>query len=342
LAVVASIVLGGLMSCGSDDDDPAQGGEAMDAPNDLSGELIAATDLGDGWDSAGGPQPAELSDGPAPFSSPCPNGDTVALSDEAAKQASRGSASIELAHSENADDFVYEVLRHDPSGELFEAFRQAWESCVGQSWKQGYDPVENVRLTTFELHDLGDEASAYREQWGSGGEYYGTDLMALVRTNGLLLLMVARAEDIAGSADDRFETTLAAAVAELNDGTWNPGMLNAAVAPEVDVPAEIDVGGPGALTIHGNEGCELHGSENSYVVSSPNDFSDEFPPNVQWLIEQVFDLHPLSNLQVWPDRVDIEAFLKMDSSGLQKLDASATDQLAENLRERIGSRSICR
>ena len=128
-----------------------------EAPEDLSGELLGGPDLGDGWDSAGGQQ-REFLDGSAPITSPCPDGETVELSDEAVAQADARDASIELAQEDNGDDFVYEVLHHDPSGELFEAFRDAWESCVGQTWEQGDDPVENVRLESVELDDLGDEA----------------------------------------------------------------------------------------------------------------------------------------------------------------------------------------
>ena len=156
------------------------------------------------------------------------------------------------------------------------------------------------------------------------------------------MLMVVRAEDIAGSADEVLHAALTGAVAKLENGTWSPGMLDAAVAPEVDMPAEVEVVGPGDLTVYGNDGCDLHGNENSYVVSSPDSFSDDFPANVQWLIEQVFDANALSDLQVWPDRVDIEAFLTMDVSGLEKLDDAATENLAADLRERLGNRSICR
>jgi hypothetical protein len=327
---------------GGDDDDTRPASGTSEAPDDLSGELIGGADLGEGWDSAGGPQPAELIVGSAALDSPCPGGETVELSDDAMALASRGNASIELARVGNVDDLVYEVLHHDPSGELFEAFRDAWGSCVGETWEQGDDPVENVRLESLDVDDLGEDARAYRSEWGSGGEYDGTDLLALVHTSGVLALVVVRAEDTAGGADDVFEAALAAAVAKLEDDIWSPGMLSAEVAPGVDQPAEVAVVGPGDLTVHGNDGCQLHGSESSYVVSSPDDFSDELPANVEWLIEQVFDAHALSNLQVWDDRVDIEAFLKMDASGLEKLDRAATEQLAEDLRQRLGNRSICR
>ena len=71
--------------------------------------------------------------------------------------------------------------------------------------------------------------------------------------------------------------------------------------------------GPGISPCTATTVATSHGNENSYVVSSPDSFSDDFPANVQWLIEQVFDANALSDLQVWPDRVDIEAFLTMDS-----------------------------
>ena len=289
---------------------------------------------------ARGPQPGELIEGSEPVSSPCPDGETVELSEEALGQAARGNASIELTHEDRPDDLVYEVLHHDPSGELFEAFRDAWESCVGQTWEQGDDPVENVRLESIGFDDLGDEASAYREEWGSGGEYYGTDLWAFIRTTGVLVLIVVRAEDTAGSADDVFDAALTAAVAKLEDGAWNP-VLNAAVAAEVDVPAEVEIVAPGELIVYGNDGCELLGGGSGYVLGSPDAFSDELPPNVQWFIEEVFDAHALSSVTVQPDQVYIDAFLTSDASGTEKLDDVATDLLALELRQGLGNRSIC-
>jgi hypothetical protein len=341
-AVMVSVLLGGLVSWGGGDIDASQpSGDTGEAPEDLSGELIAGPDLGGGWYSAGGPQPGELIEGSEPVISPCPDGETVELSEEAVAQASRGNASIELTHEDRVDDFVYEALHHDSSGELFEAFRNAWDSCVGQTWEQGDDPVENVRLESIEFDDLGDEASAYREEWGSGGEYYGTDLLAFARTRGVLVLIVVRAEDTAGSADVLFDAALIAAVAKLEDGTWNPGVLNAAVAPEVDVPAVIEVVEPGELIVYGNDGCELLGGETGYFLSDPGSFSDELPPNVQWFVEQVFDAHALSDVTVDPDRMYIAVYLTSDETGTEKLDDRATDLLAVELRQRLGNRSIC-
>jgi hypothetical protein len=55
----------------------------------------------------------------------------------------------------------------------------------------------------------------------------------------------------------------------------------------------------------------------------------------------VFEVSPEADLGVSADRVVIDLIVKSDEGGIVRADESATNQIADQLRNRLGTRSIC-
>ena len=334
-------------ACARSGDGTIGGGEAAgEAPQDLSGELLRLDDLDGEWDT-GGPEEFGDSDIGDEVSGPCP-GEPVPLRDAQRNVGAPGNAKIRL-ESVDADTVLVEWLSHDPTGELFEATRQAFDACVGEEWEEGEDPVENVKLETIDLGDQGDDAVGYRQLWGSGGDYYGQDVFAVVRVGDVSLSLYLTEE----TTDDPLEgdvlpDVLAAAVAHLEDGTW-AAAVDEPVAPEVDEPASVTVeredgSDRWGLVVSGNGGCRFHNQENESIgIMDDEEIPDwDLAPNVEWLVQHVFEVYPRVTLSVAADRVYVTLY-KENGGGANAIgvDRVTAERAAEELRERLGNRSVC-
>ena len=191
-----------------------EAGEAAgEAPQDLRGELLSVDDLDGEWDTAG-PEEIDVSDVGDEVTGPCPDGETVSLPNVQRNLGAPGNATITFEAADGTDMLLVEELSHDPTGELFDAYRQAFDACVGEEWEQtGRDGLENVKVETMDL-DV-DEAVGYRELWGS--DYDRQDLFALVRVGNVSLSLWLNGE-ITDDPSGGFPRALAAAVAHLEDG----------------------------------------------------------------------------------------------------------------------------
>lgn len=323
-------------------------------PDDLSGELLTAEDLDGTWDT-GGPDEVEVSDAEDEVPSPCEQGPGAVVSDHQQSIGAVGNATIAL-ESVDTDARLVQHLYHDPDGEVFAAFRQAFDACVGEEWEQGGDPVENVTLEAVDLGDHGDDAVGYRELWGSGGEYYGQDLLAVVRTEEVLLLLALTEE----RTDDPMRRellpgSLAVAVARLEDGEWQ-SVPDEPLAPPVDEPASVVVEENSfdewGLVVRGNSGCRFHEQEDMLIAVMEQEELREpaeargwdLAPNVMWLLEQAFAVHPSVSVSVAIDRVDISLYEETvdgDSTAYGLVDQETAERVAEDLREVLGNRSVC-
>ncbi len=125
---------------------------------DLSGELLTLQDLDGEW-ATDGPEEIKASDVVGDnMTGPCPGGETVLLPNVEDNLRAPRNAPISFETVDGTGMVLSEEVSHDPTGELFEAFRQAFDACVGEEWEQGNDPVENVKFETIDLADHGDDA----------------------------------------------------------------------------------------------------------------------------------------------------------------------------------------
>jgi hypothetical protein len=344
------------IACGGGDEGSVGGGEAAgEAPQDLSGELLSLDDLDGEWDT-GGPEEFDSSDLGGEVTSPCPSGETVSLPNAARNLDAPGNATIGF-ESVDTDVVLIEALSHDPSGELFKAFGQAFDACVGEEWEQGDDPVEDEKLETIDLGDQGDDVVGYRQLWGSGGDYYGQDVFAAVRVGDVWLSLYLTEESTGDPLDGGvFPEALAAAVAHLEDGKWAAAAaVDEPVAPEVDQPASVTVEMAeldSYLVVEGNGGCRFLREENVTISFAEREELDDLeedpdfdlPPNVKWLVEQAFAIHPSVSVDVSDDRVVVSLYEEHDygeSIGYRRVDRETAERTADELRERLGNRSVC-
>jgi hypothetical protein len=119
------------------------------------------------------------------------------------------------------------------------------------------------------------------------------------------------------------------------------------VAPEVDEPASVTVepktGGSG-LVVRGNGGCRFTNVENEITSI---DLEEEipqwhFPPNVEWLVRQIFAVYPKVTVNVATDRVDVTFYKKgLSGSHAVGVDRETAEHAADDLRGRLGNRSVC-
>jgi hypothetical protein len=333
-------------SCGGGSEDGVGTGEAAgEAPQDLSGELLSVDDLKGEWDT-GGPEEFGDSDVGDVVTGPCP-GQLVPLHDVERNVGAPGNATITF-ESVDADTRLVQWLSHDPTGELFEATRQVFDACVGEEWEQGDDPVENVKLETIDLGDQGDDAVGYRELWGSGGDYYGQDVFAVVRVGDVWLSLYLTEDNIDDPLEgDVFPDALAAAVAHLEDGKWAPA-VDEPVAPEVDEPATVTVekeeGSDGwGLVVRGNGGCRFLNQKNEGIaILDKEEIPDwHLAPNVEWLVQQIFEVYPRVSLGVDADRVGVTLYKPHGGTTAIGVDRETAERAADELRERLGNRSVC-
>ena len=328
------------------DGDIGVGEAAGEAPQDLSGELLSLDDLDGEWDT-GGPEEIDVSDLGGEVTGPCPGGQTVALRDMQRNQAAPGNATIRFESADLTGVVLVEELSHDPTGELFEAFRQVFDACVGEEWEQGNDPVENVKFETIDLGDHGDDAVGYRQLWGSGGEYYGQDQFAVVRVGDVALSLYVTEENTDDPLDgDVLPEALAAAVAHLEDGEWATA-VDEPGAPELDEPASVTVemdDGEWGLVVRGNGGCRFRDQENESIgIFEEEEIPDwDLAPNVEWLAQQIFAVYADVSLTVSADRVDVTLY-KENQGGANAIgvDRETAEHAADDLRERLGNRAVC-
>ena len=334
-------MLAGLLVSCADDDAAAP---AAKAPDDLTGELIAEDDLDGSW-SRLEPHSDELlgggTDEPGVVTAVCPDGEDVPLPDRALGETSPDAVAVIMQSRDDVDDEVTHWLQHDPSGELTEAFRRALDSCAGQEWEQGDDPEQHIRFETTDIEGLDEDVAAYRVRWGLGdGEFDLTDMLAVGRSNGVAVFVWVTTDDATGRAEEIVGDALRAALQRLDDGVWTPGVLDTPVAPEVLESATVRVVEPGRIAVVGNGGCELLAGPDGYHVSNPSDFQDELPRNVQWFVEQVFDVDPQSDVSLDRARATINVYAQRDVGEIA--DADATVAIATELESRLANRSICR
>jgi hypothetical protein len=342
-------------ACGGGDDSEVGSGEAAgEAPQELSGELLSLDDLEGEWDT-GGPEKIGASEGGNEVAAPCPDGASVSLRDAQRNLNASGNATISF-ESVAVDTLLVEDLYHDPTGELFEAFQETFDSCVGMEWEAGDDPVENLALETTDLAGHGDATAGYRLLWGSGGDYYGQDALALVRARDVLLVLSLTEESIDDPFDgDILPQALAAAVGHLEDGE-QANAVDEPVAPEVHQPASVTVEmselDGSHLVVKGNGGCRFLRRDNvSISITKEEELDDpeedpdfDLSPNVEWLAEQAFAVHPSVSVQVFADHVNVSLYEETDygdSIGYRPVDRETAERAADKLRKRLGNRSVC-
>ena len=70
----------------------------------------------------------------------------------------------------------------------------------------------------------------------------------------------------------------------------------------------------------------------------------DLAPNVMWLLEQAFAVHPSVSVSMAIDRVDISLYEETvdgDSTAYGPVDQETAERVAEDLREVLGDRSVC-
>ena len=340
-AVLLVVVVMVAWGCGGDSDEGSSAGSET-VPLDLSGELLVPADLEGRWESDV-PQRRETDAGVRDVGPWCPEGETVEL-DVTETIGAPGNASASLERDDGDESLTLsETLYHDPVGEGFEAMRTMLDSCVGKSWEEDRDPMHYLGLERLELPDVGEEAVGYvsvaahgeegSDERGEGEE----DLYGLVRTGEVtMLLRLNRDCCRERSDDDMLAEIMEAAVARLEDGTWEAGVL---VPPEVDDPAAVVVTGAGQITVTGNGGCQLSEEPASFAseIFAYEEFARNFHPNLRWFFEHLFELDEDLSLQILGDKILI--------NGVGADGGQVTEEDTQDLMQRIvallGNRDIC-
>lgn len=318
-------------------------------PRDLSGELLGADDLDGQWDTSG-PKQLDIAGGgrSGKLDAFCPGAGTTPVPNAKRNMLAAGNARIRFESVEVPDVALVEQLAHDPTGELFAALRHSFDACVGETWDEGDDPVENTKLEAIDLAHKGDAIVGYRQLWGTDGDYDSQDVIGVVHVGGvsLALWLSENGTEDPHNGDD-FSLALAAAVGHLQDGKW-AAPVDDGVAPEVAEPASVSVvrepdSDGWSLVVRGNGGCRFHKGDEGIGIMDKTEISDaDLPPNVEWLVRQVFAAYPHTTMSVTVDRVDVTLY-KAGQSGIQAIgvDRTTAERAARDLRKRLGKRSVC-
>ena len=144
--------------------------------------------------------------------------------------------------------------------------------------------------------------------------------------------------------------SLAVAVARLQDGEWQ-SVSDEPLAPPVDEPASVVVEENSfdkwGLVVRGNGGCRFHEQEDMLIAVMEEEELREpaeargwdLAPNVMWLLEQAFAVHPSVSVSVAIDRVHISLYEETvdgDSTAYGPVDQETAERVAEDLREVLG------
>ncbi len=175
---------------------------------ELEAALLSVEDLGDGWTTEGA-EHLDLGSG-GRREGRCPTGEAFTEPD----------AAVATDFENESGRFVAELLLTFPSPRDANEWATAFESCAGQEWEEGDDPVEHVSVEELTIDELGDDATAVLLLYAHGDDEPPAhdEGVALVRLGHALVVVSESGPDVVTPYDQTLlEDSAAIAVSKAQD-----------------------------------------------------------------------------------------------------------------------------